>query len=89
MLPMARLDPVKSFLSNLAPYLILVYSIIVNYNIWYHFLITHYHIYTMFVDIDAGRIKSEALMSHKRDSMVRSAVETMTFQWWSRHGWHP
>ena len=75
MLPGPDLTPLKSFLSHLAPYLILLYSIIVNYNILYHFLITHYHIYTIFVDIGAGRIKSEASMSHKHDSMVRSAVE--------------
>ena len=29
------------------------------------------------MDIGAGRIKSEASMSHKHDSMVRSVVETM------------
>ena len=76
----AWLDPNKEFSYSSCAILDFGYSIRVNYNIWNHFLITHYHTYTIFVDIGTGRInKSEpsAAMSHKHNSMVRSAVETM------------
>jgi len=75
MLPMAGLDPIKSFLSNLAPYLILVYSIIVNYKIWYHSLITHYHILWILALVESS-LKRQCHINMIPWSVVRQK------QWW-------